>query len=66
MNDLANVLCIGDEFIHRCEHDDLMSFSDQLPDNVLPEIVDVPGGVGDDDDSFHFRYTPLPPKRGKN
>ena len=50
VGNLTNGFGIRDKLIYRCHHYHLVSLTDEFPDDVLPEIVNVPGSVGDDDD----------------
>jgi len=53
---LKDGFCVDNKFIHRGHHNHLMPFLDELPYNVLPEIVNVPGSIGYDDDSFWVHF----------
>lgn len=55
VKNLLITLCIKNKLIHWRHDDDFMSFVDELPDDVEPEIVNIPGGVGNNDDAFSFQ-----------
>ena len=48
MRDLTHCFGVGNKLIHRSHDDDLVSFRYKLANDVQPEIVNIPGGVGDD------------------
>ena len=41
---------VGNKLIYWCHDNHFVPLTDKLPDNILPEIVNIPGGIGDDDD----------------
>ena len=55
VNDFAHRLSIRDKLIHRCHHNYLIPLRNQLADDIEPEIIDIPGGVGDDEDALVFQ-----------
>jgi hypothetical protein len=52
---LGKRLCVKNKLIDRCHNNNLMTFLDQLTYDVQPEIVNIPGRVGDDYD-FLLRH----------
>ena len=47
---------VGNKLIYWCHDNYFVPFMDKFPDNILPEIVNIPGGIGDDDDFLWVHY----------
>ena len=46
---------VGNIFVDRGQYDYFMSLRNEFADDIQPEIVNIPGGVGDDQDPFYFQ-----------
>src|SRR6187551_2385822 len=50
MTRLPDHFSVGNIFVDRSQHDHFMPFRNEFTDDIQPEIVNIPGGVGDDQD----------------
>ncbi len=56
MRYFTNGFGIGNKLIYRCHDNHLVPFMDEFPDDILPEIVNIPGGIGYNDDSLWVHF----------
>lgn len=56
MRYFTNGFSVRNKLIYRSHDNHLVPFTDKFPDNILPEIVYIPGSVGDNDNSFWIHF----------